>query len=272
MIAESIQDELRLKFNPDGSDVRKVQLRLLDMLLYIDRVCRENGIEYWLSSGTLIGAVRHGGFIPWDDDVDIEMMPDGLERFIRAVENDSDGRYAVHNHSNDPNYLFSFTKLRDLKSCVEEEKVVPQKLRYNGCSIDIFTMVPSNSRRLHVLARKCIGKEMTIWRAISGYPPVVQNMVKRMIDFPVRHVALPLLGFMSRVNAGSQLRHTLSAPFHAPRRREEIFPLSSVTFEGHEFPAPGNYDAYLRRIYGDYTVIPPLDKIQVHAKSIEFYD
>lgn len=272
MVSQSVQDELRMRFNPDGSDLRKVQLRLLDMLLYIDRICKENCIDYWLSSGTLIGAVRHGGFIPWDDDVDVEMMPDGLRRFIKAVELDKTGQYAVHNHSNDPNYLFAFTKLRDLHTRIEEEKVVPQKLRYEGCSIDIFTMVPSNSRKLHVFARKCIGKEMTLWRAIAGKTERQQSLLKGIIDFPIRRIALPLLTMLSRINAGSRLRHTLSAPFHAPRRREDIFPLSKVMFEGHEFPAPGNTDAYLRLIYGDYTKIPPVDKIHVHAKKIEIYD
>lgn len=271
MVAQNVQDELRARFNPDGSALRQVQLRLLDMLLYIDRICKENKIDYWLSSGTLIGAVRHGGFIPWDDDVDVEMMPDGLSRFIKAVELDETGQYAIHNHSNDPNYLFAFTKLRDLHTRIEEEKVVPQKLLYEGCSIDIFTMVPSNSRRLHVWARKCIGKEMTLWRAIAGKTDRQQAILKAVIDFPVRKIALPLLAMLSKVNAGSQLRHTLSAPFHAPRRKEEIFPLGKVTFEGHEFPAPCNTDAYLRRIYVDYSVIPSMDKIHVHAKKIEVH-
>lgn len=271
MISAERQLELRNQFNPDGSDVRKVQLRLLDMLLYIDSVCRDNAIDYWLSSGTLIGAVRHGGFIPWDDDVDVEMMPDGLKKFIKAVEKDCSGKYAIHNHANDSNYLFAFTKLRDLKSYIYEDEVVPQKLRYEGCSIDIFTMEPSNSRMIHVLARKCIGKEMTLWRAISRRPQWQQSMSKMLMDFPVRKIILPLLTALSRPFAGSQLRHTLSAPFHAPRKMEEIFPLGKMTFEGHEFPIPGNYDAYLRRIYGDYTQIPPLDKIHVHAKKIVIY-
>lgn len=74
MIANDIQSSLRERFNPDGSDLRRYQMRLLEILLFIDSVCRKHGINYWLSSGTCLGAVRHGGFIPWDDDIDVEML------------------------------------------------------------------------------------------------------------------------------------------------------------------------------------------------------
>ncbi len=74
MISESQQKYYREKYNPDGSRLRCLQLGMLEILKYIDKVCSENNISYWLSSGTCLGAVRHGGFIPWDDDVDIEML------------------------------------------------------------------------------------------------------------------------------------------------------------------------------------------------------
>ena len=73
MIDAKVQSQLRERFNPDGSMLRRQQLRMLEILLHIDRVCAEHNIKYWLSSGTLLGAMRHGGFIPWDDDLDIEM-------------------------------------------------------------------------------------------------------------------------------------------------------------------------------------------------------
>ena len=74
MIDATIQQQLRERFNPEGSMLRKQQQRMLEILLHIDEVCTEHNIKYWLSSGTLLGAVRHGGFIPWDDDLDIEML------------------------------------------------------------------------------------------------------------------------------------------------------------------------------------------------------
>lgn len=83
MIDFKTQEALRAKFNPDGSNLRKMQLRMLDMLKYIDKICREHNIKYWLSSGTCLGAVRHGGFIPWDDDCDIELLRKDYKKLIK---------------------------------------------------------------------------------------------------------------------------------------------------------------------------------------------
>ena len=77
-----MDSELRKRFNPDGSLLRRQQLRMLELLEVIDVICRKHQIPYWLSSGTLIGAARHKGFIPWDDDLDIEMLRSDYLRTI----------------------------------------------------------------------------------------------------------------------------------------------------------------------------------------------
>ena len=110
MISPELQLKLRERFNPEGSMLRRQQQRMLDILLYVDKVCRENDIRYWLSSGTLLGAVRHGGFIPWDDDLDIEMLKEDYEKFMRVfVDNDD---YVLQTRHNDKYYLLPFAKLR----------------------------------------------------------------------------------------------------------------------------------------------------------------
>lgn len=271
MIDKDVQRALREKYSPEGSTLRQLQERLLEMLLYIDRVCRREKIEWWIGSGTLLGAIRHGGFIPWDDDIDVEMRPESLHRFIRAVEADPENRYVVQTHSTDPGYIFPFAKLRDTHSHVDEENPSWMPMRYDGCSIDLFTMAPSSSLKLHKAGRKCIAAQINLWRLLPRLPAPLRRPVAAMADVAIRGCALPLLRGLSTIGAGSRLRHSAGAPFHRERRAGELFPLSEVEFEGHRFPAPGNPDAYLRRIYGDYTAIPPADKIHTHAMSIQLF-
>ena len=80
-----MDSELRKRFNPDGSLLRRQQLRMLELLEVIDVICRKHQIPYWLSSGTLIGAARHKGFIPWDDDLDIEMLRSDYLRLLKVL-------------------------------------------------------------------------------------------------------------------------------------------------------------------------------------------
>ena len=92
---ETDLNSLRHMYNPEGSQLRKAQLRMLEMMKFVDKTCRKYNIPYWLDSGTLLGAVRHKGFIPWDDDVDIGMMRKDIKRFIRAVEKENNPNFVV---------------------------------------------------------------------------------------------------------------------------------------------------------------------------------
>ena len=84
MVTE-MNEELRARFNPEGSLLRRQQMRMLEILLEVDKICKRHNIPYWLSSGTLIGAMRHDGFIPWDDDLDIEMMRTDYLRLMKVL-------------------------------------------------------------------------------------------------------------------------------------------------------------------------------------------
>lgn len=260
---------LRERFNPDGSLLRQHQLRMLEMLKYIDNVCRKYGIKYWLCSGTLLGAVRHGGFIPWDDDLDIEMLREDYEKFVKALNLENSSDYVLQTHQTDPNYFAPYGKLRDLRSCIKEDNLNDVYYKYHGVYIDVFIMEPSSSHK--------INRDSNLLQHYLLYKPneVLHNRVFRRIYFTLTYFLLysilfPVMRIFSRWGADTQLRHTLGSCFPKPRDRKDIFPLEQISFEGYLFPVPCNYDNYLRKIYGDYMKLPDFDRIKVHTTNVEF--
>ena len=128
-------------FNAEGTDLRKQQLVMLDMLVYFDSVCKENNITYWLSSGNLLGAVRHNGFIPWDDDVDVMMMRKDYIKLEKILAKDL--RYNFQTYKNDFFYTIPYAKLRDKKSEVSEHGR-DKDYKYKGIFIDVFYLEYTN--------------------------------------------------------------------------------------------------------------------------------
>ena len=112
---------LRQRFNPDGSLLRRQQMKMLEILLEVDKICKKHNIRYWLSSGTLIGAMRHDGFIPWDDDLDIEMMRSDYLRLMKVLPAELPEWLALQNDETDPNYFYFYAKVRDRRSRMLEQ-------------------------------------------------------------------------------------------------------------------------------------------------------
>lgn len=270
MLTSKEQEKLRNRFNPDGSLLRQHQLRMLEMLKYIDGVCRKHDIKYWLCSGTLIGAVRHGGFIPWDDDVDIEMLREDYKKFVKVMATELQTDYVLQTHETDKGYFAPYGKLRDLHSCIKEENSNDLHYKYQGCYIDVFIMEPSSSR---FLSRVGGG----IWYRLLAVPNSKLHGKLRGIYYPVAYllvygIIFPVLRFMSFWRHRKQYRLTFGSCFYKPRDLRDIFPLQTLSFENYAFPVPGNYDDYLKKIYGDYMQLPDLEKIKSHTVKVEIYE
>ncbi len=263
MIDFQTQSELRHRFNPDGSLLRAHQMRMLDILLYIDGICRRNGINYWLSSGTLLGAIRHGGYIPWDDDVDIEMPEDDYKRLIALLDSDTTSPYVLQHTATDDGFLFPFAKLRDPDSYIEEADGLDAGQKYNGVYVDIFRLRPSNSRALHRMASRMLGTEL---KFRSRHPQC--RISSAILRGTLHGMVFPLLRLLDSLGQPARLRHMIPSYFDAPRFPGDLYPLSEVDFEGHSFMAPHDPDAYLKHIYGNYMSIPDPDKIQIHTSKV----
>ena len=264
MIDQVIQAKLREKFNPDGSMLRKQQLRMLEILLYIDKVCKENNINYWLSSGTLLGAVRHGGFIPWDDDLDIEMMREDYVKFVKLFPNNS--KYELQTYYNDRNYFKCFAKVRDLHSQISEFEL-DKYYKYRGLFVDVFSLerVPLLICRIYGRVFEYISK----WRLKCGDSKILWYALKcfqKCVLFTIP-IARPIFKMFTK-----ELHHSYGTCFPKERHFEDIYPLTEISFEGYMFPAPHNIDHYLKTIYGEYHKLPNLETVDIHTSSCVFND
>jgi phosphorylcholine metabolism protein LicD len=261
-----LSTDLRSRFNPDGSQLRRLQLRMLDILLEIDRICKKHHIRYWLSSGTLIGALRHGGFIPWDDDLDIEMMRSDYLRLMQVLPTELPDWLALQNSNTDPNYFFFYAKIRDRRSKMLENTNYDRMWKEQGIYIDIFPM-ERHPIGLHKLTEKTVGHMYKIWRTSTDDAKSIKQ-VRRIFDFNDKFV-FPILRFICRMLPSKVITSGMGIPYHNPRYEDEIFPLTTHMFEGYELPVPGNADAHLRHIYGDYMQLPDLDKLAPHVAQLE---
>ena len=249
-------------------------MRMLDILMEVDRICRKHDIRYWLSSGTLIGALRHDGFIPWDDDLDIEMMRSDYLRLMKVLPTELPAWLALQNDETDPNYFFFYAKVRDRRSKLFEHNQYDRLWKEHGVYIDIFPM-EQHPIWLHKLTEKTVGHMYKIWRTSTDDAKAIRK-VRRIFDlnnkifFPfLRAILSPLTSHLSPLKT---ITSGMGIPFHNRRYLNEIFPLTTHVFEGHELPVPGNADAHLRHLYDDYMQLPDLNNIALHVGKLEIYD
>lgn len=269
MISDEQQIELRKRFNPDGSQLREMQLKMVEMLKYFDVICKQHDIKYWLSSGTLLGAVRHGGFIPWDDDLDVEMFPEDYKKMCEVFGELKSDDYVLQTHDTDPMFYRPCAKLRDKHSYIEDYYQYDVNFKYRGIFIDIFCLEPASSG---VMVRLTGGFEnKVLYKLATIKNNTLRNILSKPLYFCLSKVIYPVLSFLSRkCGDGRTYHHRLGMGFAKPRYEEDLLPLSEVNFEGYKFPAPANIDNYLRVIYGNYMKLPNLDKVEIHSKKVEF--
>ena len=262
MIDEKLQAELRAKYNPDGSLLRQHQMKMVEMLKYFDDLCQKHGIRYWLSSGNCIGVVRHGGFVPWDDDIDVEMLREDYLKLEKVFKETDD--YVLQTWKNDRYYVFPYAKMRDKNSYIDEYGK-DSTFKYRGIFIDVFQL-ESSPRFI------CLVYRRLIWSCLL---PLYQetNKIKKIIFLMLKYLIFGSVGitrFLFGWLPNNKLRHTYGVGFEDKIREKKDFEnLKRAKFENVEVNIPGDVDAYLKKIYGNYMEIPPENKRQMpHACKV----
>ena len=259
-------DELKARFNPEGSPLRRQQLVMLEMVKELDRICRKHDIPYFLYGGTLLGAIRHDGFIPWDDDLDVGLMRKDFQRLMKVLPDELPPHIILQTNRTDKNYFYFFAKLRDTRSLLDEGEY-DRSFEYRGIFIDIF---PFDKLQLPLQRLKLQSYAYTLYRNGKGSEGALRKI--RALTWFNRNISFPVLRAISKLTGGKTLTYDFGIPFHIVYDEKDIFPLTTHAFEGIELSVPGNSDHMLRSQFGDYMTLPNLDHVEHHVVKLEFLD
>ena len=253
------------------AELRIIQSYLLDMLIDVDKVMRESNVPYNLDGGTVIGAIRHKGFIPWDDDVDIMIYGEDEDAFLRAVEKLPKEKYSlIKPFSLDWPFTFYKIKLNGTEA-IEVDQGAARIHR--GLSIDVFVYrdFPMSfirkkiyylfmffNRGIERMYRLCYGK-----KRLDPFQSFLRCILKANYK---------IIGMTPEKNTGKTLCYVSFLPKNIEYDKERIRDRVEVKFEGHRFFTFGDYDYYLRTLYGDYMQLPPEDKRKRHILSFRVLD
>lgn len=258
-------------YNKEGSPLRKAQLASLDILMEIDRVCRENNLTYWMDFGTLLGAIRHKGFVPWDDDIDITMPIDDFNEFIRIGQSKLKKGFFLQTEKTDPgsNMGKGLFKVRMDGTLFINDFDDFSKSYHKGISIDVFAEepYPTVSTRFLNFIRKRISK------AFGFFHYNIKLNFKNIVSyycFPISYLFFKGLWIVicALKKTDREFVKIERVTYGYPTLRTDMLPVSQIEFEGHMFNAPKVPEARLKNIYGDYMTIPPVEKQRIHAKFI----
>lgn len=277
--------------NKDKDILRQAQLISLRILTIVDYICKKNNINYWLDSGTLLGAVRHKGFIPWDDDIDIAMTRDDYEKFVSIAKDELPDDLFMQNLMTTKFAANPWTQIKDRKS----KLVLDENAQYHqGIYIDIFPFDIYSTNKFISFFCERLYKQMYIKVQAINAPlkkpfltksNVLKNIIKillKIIFFPFaifNYKVISKLNIKTREKRIKKMKNNEKLTYGIGTdvlnwdkifKYESIFPLKKLNFENISFPVPNDCKSYLTVLYGsDFMELPPASKRVYHNKEIK---
>lgn len=265
--------------------LNKIHSLELKIALEIKRICEKNDIKYFLTAGTLLGAVRHGGFIPWDDDMDIGMLREDYNKFINACKKDLGKEYFLQNWDTDSEFPFSFGKIR-LKGTHFVEGFSENSKACNGIFVDIFPFdnVPDDIKERKLQAKKYFICKRLLWIKKGMGINMKNENFKQKLKYYIFLIFSKFFKYETIKNYFSKTQQKYNKIItekvvtdgsysyeKESLKREWIENLELISFEKEMFYSYKNKEEYLKYFYGDYMRLPPLEKRNRHlVRNVDF--
>lgn len=246
-------------------DIKRVQKRLLEMAVSISTILEQHNIPYMIAYGTLLGAIRHKGFIPWDDDFDFFLFDDTYDEAIDILRSELPQDMFVENNESEPLYFHAWAHVKDMFTVAFCEEF-PQDSSYShkGLAVDLYR---TKCQPLSGLEKfLCDENEKYIKRRKEKGLMTEDEYVRRISALNEQKKLL-------RENSCSSDESVYNlVPYYKCHYiyQKDVFPLRKYDFEGYVFRGPKSGEKILTDIYGDYMKLPPVDKRRCHYSGVEF--
>jgi lipopolysaccharide cholinephosphotransferase len=261
-------------------EIRQIELDLLDAFMAF---CKEQGLTCWLAYGTLLGAARHGGFIPWDDDIDLLMPLEDYNAAIAILNADKEGAGALPSHyrfasieSNDNrNYHIWFAKIYDMRTSVRQTLLAEHVKVDEGCWIDVFPLLGVNSKDEWRRLQDQGYRYQSIVKQATFSPQPSHNPLKSFVRW-ARHQKARLQGYQNYLRSHQVMFNRQPSFRDTPYAMDcddlrnlftsaNFLETTQMEFEGKRYPVPKGWDAFLTETYGDWRTLPPENERVSHA-------
>lgn len=249
----------------DNKELDKVKKVELEVMKYFMDICKKNNLTYYIFYGTLLGCIRHKGFIPWDDDIDVAMPPEDYLKFLKVMENEKSDKYYLQNIDNTKYCSYVFSKIRKYNTTMVEEDMnyLPFK---KGINIDVFPLMkyPKNKFKQKLFMYRYRVALLLANRDVKG---AIKN---KIIYFLLHIIPRGIINKMisHRMNKILKYNGDFDKYYINDLKRsfdKNWFRKLEKPFEKEKMIIPKDYDKILTELYGDYMTPPPEDKRYGHG-------
>lgn len=259
------------RYNPEGSELRELQLKILDILVVVTDICDKYRLPYWISGGTLLGAKRHGGFIPWDDDIDIELLRPHYKRLLEILPQELPSHLYLQTPK-EKSYRLLFSKVRDKNSTIHSEEEDMAQYKHKGIYIDIFCEEYS-----YLWLKNFVDffygrafRRIKRGRPFESYRYFYEYSVS-LILLPLGHLLKWMARGICAIAKPQHVLHSYGIGNTTNHHGSYMFPVGKIKFEGKIFSSPKDVNMYLTKQYGDYMSIPKVEDRPSHFTKVEYH-